>query len=61
MNWKKFAKKQSWTNLAYCPRIYLEGLRKNMKNLSQEYRSPGRDLKPGHSNTKKEYKEKHKD
>jgi hypothetical protein len=32
--------------LRYSPGIYLEGLRKTTKNLSQYSRCPGRDLKP---------------
>jgi hypothetical protein len=31
----------------YYPKIRLEGLRNTMKNLGQDSRSPGRDLKPG--------------
>jgi hypothetical protein len=33
--------------LKYYLGIYLEGLRKTAKNLSQVSRSPGRDFKPG--------------
>jgi hypothetical protein len=47
MNWKGCGKKRSWPNLRLYPRICLEGLRKTTKNLSQDSRYPGRDLKPG--------------
>jgi hypothetical protein len=40
-------KKRSWPNLRYYSGICLEGLRKTTKNLSQDSRSPGRDLDPG--------------
>jgi hypothetical protein len=32
MNWKEFVRKQSWPNMRYHPRIYLDG-RKTTKNL----------------------------
>jgi hypothetical protein len=48
MNWKGCGRKRSWLNLRYYPGICVEGLRKTMKNLSQDSRSPGRDLNPGH-------------
>jgi hypothetical protein len=44
MNWKGCGRKQSWSSLSCYPRICLEGLRKTAKNLSQDSRSPGRDL-----------------
>jgi hypothetical protein len=47
MNWEGCGRKRSWTNSRYYPGICLEGLRKTMKNLSQDSRSPGRDLNPG--------------
>jgi hypothetical protein len=47
MNWKGCGKKRSWPNLRYYPSICLEGLRKTTKNLSQDTRSPVRDLNPG--------------
>jgi hypothetical protein len=47
MNWKGCGRKRSWPNLRYYPGICLEGLRKTTKNLSQDNRSPGRDLNPG--------------
>jgi hypothetical protein len=37
----------SWRNLRYYPGVCLENLRKTMKNLSQDSRSPGQDLDPG--------------
>jgi hypothetical protein len=40
--WKKWP----WPNLKYYPGIYLEGIRKNMKNLCKDSRSPGQDLNP---------------
>jgi hypothetical protein len=39
--------KWSWTCLRYHPGICVEELRKTTKNLSQDTRSPGRDLNPG--------------
>jgi hypothetical protein len=47
MNRKGCGTKQSWPNLRYYPGICLEGLRKTTKNLTQDNRSPGRDLNPG--------------
>jgi hypothetical protein len=44
MNWKACGKTQSWPNLRQYPGICLEGLRKTMKNLSQDIQSPGRDM-----------------
>jgi hypothetical protein len=44
MTWKGFGRKQSWPNLRYYPGIYLEGLRKTMKNLSHYSQSSGQDL-----------------
>jgi hypothetical protein len=35
--------------IRYYPGIRVEGLRKTTKNLSQDSRSPGRNLKPGSS------------
>jgi hypothetical protein len=43
MNWKGFGRKQTWPNGRYC----LEGLRKIMKNLSQDSQSPHQDLNLG--------------
>jgi hypothetical protein len=36
MNWKRYGKRQSWSNLRHYPDIYTEGLIKNMINLSQD-------------------------
>jgi hypothetical protein len=47
MNWKGCGRKRSCPNKRYYPGICLEELRKTMKDLSQDSRSPGRDLKPG--------------
>jgi hypothetical protein len=47
MNGKGCGKKQLWPNLRSYPGIYLEGLRKTMKTLSQDSQFPGRDLNPG--------------
>jgi hypothetical protein len=44
MNWKVYVIKRSWPNLKHCIGIYLEGLRKSMKILSQDNRSPALDL-----------------
>jgi hypothetical protein len=49
MNWEEYRRKWSWLNWNYCPGICLEGLRKNINNLSQNSRSPGIDLNPGPS------------
>jgi hypothetical protein len=43
-----FGRKRSWPNLRNYPGIRLEGLRKTTEHLSQDSRSPRRDLKPGH-------------
>jgi hypothetical protein len=40
MNWKASGRKPLW------PGIRLKGLRETTKNLSQDRRSPGRDLNP---------------
>jgi hypothetical protein len=47
MDWKGCGKKRSWSDFRYYPGIYLDGLRKTTKDLSQDSRSPGRDFKPG--------------
>jgi hypothetical protein len=39
--------KRSWPNLKYYTGTCVEGLRKITKNLSQDSRSPGRDLNLG--------------
>jgi hypothetical protein len=44
MNWKGGERKRSWLNLKYYPIIHLEGLN---KVVSQDSRSPDRDLNPG--------------
>jgi hypothetical protein len=44
--WKDVEKKGRGLILSYYPGIYFEGLRKITKNLSQDSRSPGRDLNP---------------
>jgi hypothetical protein len=41
--------KRSWPNLRFYPSSCLQGLRKISKNLSQDSRSPGRDLNAGHA------------
>jgi hypothetical protein len=46
MYWKGYGRKRSWPNVGYSPSIYLEGLRKTSKNLSQDSWSPGRDSSP---------------
>jgi hypothetical protein len=45
--WNESGGKQSWSNLGYCLGICLEGLRKTMKNVSQDRRSLGCDLSVG--------------
>jgi hypothetical protein len=49
MNWKGCGRKRSWPNERCYFGIFLEGLRKTKKNLSQDSWSPGRDLNPGPS------------
>jgi hypothetical protein len=44
MNWKGCGRKLLYPNLRYYPGIYLEGLRKTTKTLSQGSRSSGLDL-----------------
>jgi hypothetical protein len=46
MSWKGFGRKWSRPNCRYYTGIRLEGLRKNHEKLSQDSRSPGRDLNP---------------
>jgi hypothetical protein len=48
MNWKGGGRKRSWPNFRYNPSICLEGLRKSTKRISQDSRSPVRDLNPGY-------------
>jgi hypothetical protein len=47
MDLKGFGRKRSWLNFTVLPSIPLEGLRNTTKILSQDNRSPGRDLSPG--------------
>jgi hypothetical protein len=47
MNLKGCGRKQSWPNLRYYPGIFLEGLRKTTKALSQDNRFPCQDLNSG--------------
>jgi hypothetical protein len=47
MNWRGCGRKRSCPNLRYYPSIYVEGLRKTTKNLSQNNLSPGRDVNSG--------------
>jgi hypothetical protein len=49
MNWKGYERKWSWSNLWYYHGICLEGLRKTTKTVSQNSRSPCRDLNWGPS------------
>jgi hypothetical protein len=44
MNRKRYGRKRLWPNLRYHPGIFLEGSKKTTKNLSQDSRSPGKDL-----------------
>jgi hypothetical protein len=45
--WEGFGRKRSCPNLTYYPGICLKRMRKITKNLSQNSRSPGRDLNLG--------------
>jgi hypothetical protein len=45
-NWKSLGRKQAWPNLGH--KIVQEGLRKITKNVSNNGRSPARDLNQGH-------------
>jgi hypothetical protein len=42
-----FGRRRSWPDLRYYFGTCLEVLRKNTKIISQDSRSPGRDLNPG--------------
>jgi hypothetical protein len=44
MKTKGYGRKQSCPNLSYYPSIFMEGLRKAMRNLSQGGQSLGQDL-----------------
>jgi hypothetical protein len=46
---KQFRRKLHSLTLRYYLSIRREGLRKNTKNLTEDSRSPGRDLNPGPS------------
>jgi hypothetical protein len=47
MNWKGCVWEQSLPNLRYCPRIYLDGLRKLTEICSPGSPAPNGDLNPG--------------
>jgi hypothetical protein len=47
MNWKRCGRKRLWPNKINYPVVFPDGLRKTTKNLSQDRRSPGRDLNLG--------------
>jgi hypothetical protein len=51
---ERYGRKRSWPNLKYYPSMCLEGLRKTMKNLSQENQSLGCNLNPGPTDTLQE-------
>jgi hypothetical protein len=53
VTWKGFGRKWSWPNVETLSHILLEGLRKIMKNFSEDSPSLGRDLDL--PNTKQEY------
>jgi hypothetical protein len=44
--WIGYGKKQSWPNLRYYPSIWLEGLSKTTKTLSQDSQFLGQGLNP---------------
>jgi hypothetical protein len=46
MNWKGFGRTRSWLNFKVLSRHSPRGKKEVMKNLSQDSRSPGRDLNP---------------
>jgi hypothetical protein len=47
-------RKQSWPNFWYNSGIFLEGLRKTMKNFREDNRYPGRDSNRSHPEFKSE-------
>lgn len=47
MKRKELARKWLWYNLSYYSGICVEGLKKTMKNLDHDNRSPGLGLSPG--------------
>jgi hypothetical protein len=47
VNWREFKRKRSWPIFLYYSAICLEGLRRTVKNFSQDTRSPVRDFNPG--------------
>jgi hypothetical protein len=47
INWKGFGRMRSWPNFKVLSRHSPGGLWKSTKNLSQDRRSPGRDLNSG--------------
>jgi hypothetical protein len=46
LNWEGCGLKRRWPSLRYYPSIFLEGLRKTMKNLSQDNQSQTQYLNP---------------
>jgi hypothetical protein len=44
---KGFGRKRSWPNFKVLPRKSSGGTKEKQETLSQDSRSPGRDLKPG--------------
>jgi hypothetical protein len=44
MNWKGYGRVWSWPNLRYYPSIFLEVVRRILKNSSEDSRSAGQDL-----------------
>jgi hypothetical protein len=46
MNWKGFGRKRSWPDFKVLSQQSPGGTEKNYENLSQDSRSPSRDLNP---------------
>jgi hypothetical protein len=46
-NWKGFGRRRLWPNIKVLSRNSPGGIEEKYLNLSQDYKYPGRDLKPG--------------
>jgi hypothetical protein len=47
MSLKRYGRKRSWPHLKVLSKHFTEGTEENHEKLSQDIRSPGRDLNPG--------------